>query len=138
MLRRSWWLVKPQTINNCFKKAGFYKRQSVDDGDYEAAISEISIEEVPAPEGMDPAVFSDIVTCDDNEECYGEHSDDAICAEVLSEMAGEDCSSDSDLEIVANESASTSTKRTSSSEVIALRTTTAIFRMPNVTLLPVS
>lgn len=67
---------------------------------------------------MTPAVFHEIVTCNDSGECYGQLSDDKICTEVLSEMAGdrEDCSSESDVEEVENEALTSTSKHTTTAK----------------------
>lgn len=81
ILHRSWWLIKPQTIQGWFQQCSDVDSAKI---------------EVPTLEGIDLAVHRQIVTSDDSGECYG----NKICAKVLSNMAGdhEDHSSESDVE----------------------------------------
>ena len=78
MAKRAWSLITPQTIQNCFKKAGFQLVNNVDDTDTEVVPPEIDL-----PESITFHDFNSIVDCDADEACYGELSD----ADILSKFA---------------------------------------------------
>lgn len=67
--KRSWWLVTPNTIKNCFTKAGFH--QSIEEGDEEVL-------SIPIPD----AEFEEYIACDDTIQCYGELSEEDILQSI--------------------------------------------------------
>lgn len=73
MLKRSWFLVTPSTIKNCFKKAGF-----ISNDDEEADELPIQVEEY----GISTEAFNAFIECDSTLECFGTLSDQEICASV--------------------------------------------------------
>lgn len=72
IVKRSWWLVTPNTIKNCFRAAGF----SLVDDDQEMEPDESIQLPMPAED------FDQYVDCDANIECYGALSIEEIITEV--------------------------------------------------------
>lgn len=73
LLKHSWWLVQPETITNCFGKAGFFTRD-------EEVVDELEhvFDELP----VDRDEFLEVVQADSACECHGVMTDAEICAEV--------------------------------------------------------
>lgn len=80
IVKRSWWLVTPNTIENCFKKAGFYPSNL----DFEPIEHEIQL---PSEEVEN---FEQYVNCDSNLECYGELTAEEIIEEIIEENVAEE------------------------------------------------
>ena len=92
MLRRAFFLLTPQTIQNCFIKAGIMRTDlEVIENDIQETII------VPADVGLE--VFTDFVNTDENIECYGELSDLEIIEQFQTEPIPEE-NSDNDDEII--------------------------------------
>ncbi|XP_055906683.1 tigger transposable element-derived protein 6-like [Eupeodes corollae] len=71
IVKRSWWLVTPQTIQNCFKKSGIFKRSEEDQDLIEC--------NEPEPELFN---FGENFDGEENENCFGELDDTEILNEV--------------------------------------------------------
>ncbi|XP_049304080.1 tigger transposable element-derived protein 6-like [Bactrocera dorsalis] len=85
--KRSWWLVKKETIENCFRKAGFFIENNSSD----------VVEEV-IDVTIDPTEFKEYVNCDKELECFGTLTEDEIVSSILdgksSEASSEENSQD--------------------------------------------
>ncbi|XP_017472800.1 PREDICTED: tigger transposable element-derived protein 6-like [Rhagoletis zephyria] len=86
-IKRSWWLVTPQTIQNCFQKAGFDVANEADQ-DEEGETEVTFLDQVPN--------FTEYVHCDDELQCYGELTEDEIIQQLLD--TENECNSNSDVE----------------------------------------
>lgn len=90
MCKQAWDQVTPETVKNCFKKAGFVKKED-DEGSIETAA-----ETIPSVDGWDdvinnPAIaFEDFVDVDENVAVCGELTDAEIVADVLNEKQEDD------------------------------------------------
>lgn len=101
MCKKAWDQVTPETIKNCFKKAGFIKKED----DTENAI-DIVAEAVPSVDGWEdvitgPAIsYEDFVNVDADVAVCGEVTDAEIIAEVLDgkneNQEGDEASGDED------------------------------------------
>ncbi|XP_049304027.1 tigger transposable element-derived protein 6-like [Bactrocera dorsalis] len=73
-IKRAWWLVKSDTIRNCFQKAGFQ-------------VEDISFD--PIEEIVDVPIeihnFDEYVACDSDIDCFGVLTDEEIVKDVLNE-----------------------------------------------------
>ena len=69
-MKRALFMVKPSTIQNCLKKAGFVIESL-------AEVEEILDEndQVSPPSGMKQINFDEFISFDDRTQCYGEQSD---------------------------------------------------------------
>lgn len=72
MLARAWRAVTPETVRNCFAKAGFKT-------DSQSPAPEVPIE---LPESMTASSFDEYVCHDEHVECYGMPSDEDICHDL--------------------------------------------------------
>lgn len=70
------------------------------------------------PKGIENSAFDSLVTCDHDEECYGELDDEAICAEVIKSSSNEPLVLPDEDDADAGQD-TTTTKPTSYSEVSA-------------------
>ncbi|XP_055855001.1 tigger transposable element-derived protein 6-like [Episyrphus balteatus] len=78
-IKRAWWLVKPDTISNCYQKAGFLPGEN----------SEPEVEEIwDVP--IEPTIFEEYVQYDNNVQCYGLLSEEEIIADINNENQEEE------------------------------------------------
>ncbi|XP_061402003.1 jerky protein homolog-like [Musca vetustissima] len=79
-IKRAWWLVKPECIGNCFKKAGFNQnRDTIEIEEEENCVSEVL------------TFSSEYQHCDDELICYGMLNDADILDDVVSDKSVEEC-----------------------------------------------
>ena len=96
MMKRALVMVKPSTIQNCFKKASFViKSQSeveeiLDENDHGSP-----------PSGMEQTDCDEFIGFDDRTQCYGELSDTDITRGIKSD--DQDFDDDDDAESVSSE-----------------------------------
>lgn len=119
MCKKAWDQVTPETIKNCFKKAGFIKKE-----DYSENAMEIGADAAPSVDGWedvipDPAVsYEDFVNVDEDVAGCGEVTDAGIIAEVLDsnneKQDGDEASGDEDGESLVAEEYVPSAAETSS------------------------
>ncbi|XP_050338643.1 tigger transposable element-derived protein 6-like [Bactrocera neohumeralis] len=76
--KRAWWLVKKETIENCFRKGGFFIENNSSD----------VVEEV-IDVTIDPTEFEEYVNCDKELECFGTLTEDEIVSSLLDENSSE-------------------------------------------------
>lgn len=74
----AWSLVTPQTIQNCYRNAGFITNSSSDDMPPSPVIVTF-----PPPENMDPETFEELIAVDDDAPVTGELSDSEIIQATL-------------------------------------------------------
>lgn len=72
IIKRSWWLVTPQTITNCFRKCGIF----IESESNEPEISEILL-------GSEYNSFLEDMSDLEKRDCFGTLSDDEIINDVL-------------------------------------------------------
>ena len=96
MMKRALFMVKPSTIQNCFKKAGFVIES-------QAEVEEILDEndQVSPPSGMEQTDFDKFISFDDCTHCYGELTDTDITRGIKSD--DQDFDEDDDAESVSSE-----------------------------------
>jgi hypothetical protein len=97
MVKKAWWLVKPQTIANCFRKAGFVAQNAdlIDDETNAENVLDLNADEV----GVAPEEFNKLVDCDQGLDCYGEMTDQEIVAGIQGDSQDEVDDDDADLSI---------------------------------------
>ena len=96
MMKRAFFIVKPSTIQNCFKKAGFVIES-------QAKVEEILDEndQVSPPSGRQQTDFDEFISFDDRTQCYGELTDTDITRGIKSD--DQDFDEDDDAENVSSE-----------------------------------
>lgn len=77
MLNKAWKSVKPETIQNCFRKAGFSQRNADSQGEVEA--------DTTIPEGMTEEEFTKYIGQDNDLQCHHLPTKEDICADLLME-----------------------------------------------------
>ena len=85
MLKRAFFLLTPDTINNCFRKS---KIERSGDAPFLLELEE----EVNLPENIVPETFEELVNTDEHEACYGNLTD----AEIVEQIQQSNVSSDED------------------------------------------
>lgn len=83
-LHDAWFDVKPQTIANCFRKAGFVKDETATDAEQAHEVPE---EEFSMPDNMTAEEFDNFVDMDENEPVTGELNDEEILKTVIAEKS---------------------------------------------------
>ncbi|CAF5215509.1 unnamed protein product, partial [Rotaria magnacalcarata] len=78
MLKRSWFLVSPTTIQNCFRKADFLVNDNTSDLDRMQEVLDVS----EFGEAIQEEDFKAFVDCDKEAECFGNLTDGEICDSV--------------------------------------------------------
>uniref|UniRef100_A0A1I8M6K0 HTH CENPB-type domain-containing protein n=1 Tax=Musca domestica TaxID=7370 RepID=A0A1I8M6K0_MUSDO len=84
MIKRSFWMVKPTSIKNCFKKAKLMKTSPEEENEETESSDEFEIADNLREE------FEKFVTCDDNVECNGVLTDMEIIKNILDSAEDED------------------------------------------------
>lgn len=121
MMKRALFMVKPSTIQNCFKNAAFVIES-------QAEVEEILNEndQVSPPSGMEQTDFDEFISFDDRTQCYGELTDTDITRGIKSD--DQDFDEDDDAESVSSEvSESDKPVPNSLAALNALETLTAYF-----------
>ena len=121
MMKRALFMVKPSTIQNCFKKADFVIES-------QAEVGEILDEndQVSPPSGIEQTDFDEFISFDDPTQCYGELTDTDITRGIKSD--NQDFDEDDDAESVSSKvSESDKPVPNSLSALNALETLTAYF-----------
>lgn len=77
MIKRSFWMVKPTSIKQCFKKSKLTKTCSEEENEETESTSNFEIAEDLRED------FEKFVTCDDNEDCNGVLTDTEIIEHIL-------------------------------------------------------
>ncbi|XP_053949461.1 tigger transposable element-derived protein 6-like [Anastrepha ludens] len=114
-IKRAWWLVKPETICNCFKKAGICNTNA----DVVSCEVELGIlEEIPNTE--------EYIHCDDELQCRGLLTDEQIVANLCDVPSSEISSGDENSEENHDVSKATSVK-----EALSALNTLETFFMEN-------
>ena len=78
MLKRAWFLVLPTTIENCFRKAGFFISDDIHDVDEMQKVFDAS----EFGEAIQEEDFEAFVDCDKAAECFGNLKDAEICDSI--------------------------------------------------------
>ncbi|XP_037820481.1 tigger transposable element-derived protein 6-like [Lucilia sericata] len=92
VIQNSWWLVKPTTINNCFKKSKIFPSTEPTELEHEVCLD---VEQ-------ESADFENYVRCDDNIPCYGQLTDQEIINEICQELTSDNSSDEENEDVVNN------------------------------------
>ena len=96
MLKKSWELVTPSTISNCFRKGGFVVAVSDDDpfSDIDAVSDDDPFSDIDAVSDDDPfsdeVTFKEYVSADENLQCFPLQSTEDIVASISQTETDED------------------------------------------------
>ena len=92
--------LKPQSITNCFAKAGFISQ-----------VTPVEEEALNPPTGMLSSEFETYVDLDISLECHGQLTEEDICTQILQQNHGETSHHDSDDDKTSASAASPTPKR---------------------------